>query len=668
MAKLAKFLQGVAGAAGGAGLNVEDVFSTYLYDVFSTYLYDGTGSAQTITNGIDLDGEGGMVWIKERSTSGSDHGIHDTERGVKNPIFTNLTDAENSYYNTNNQGITAFNSDGFTVASGSNFNDNGDTAASWTFRKAPKFFTCLTYSGTGTAQTISHDLGVTPGCVIIKSTTNAEDWVVYHRSLGGTYYGKLNATDQFLGPNTTVFNGTDPTDSVFSVGTNSKSNGSGQTYVAYLFAHNDGDGEFGPDGDADIIKCGSYTGNGSSTGPEIDLGFEPQWVLLKASHPTEGTNWIIVDSMRGIPTGSNDYWLTPNTSSSESPVGTMSLTATGFKIDNAGLQVNANGVTHIYIAIRRGPMAVPESATDVFDVDAYSGNSSARTITTNFPVDLSIIQNRTGTGDNNAVADRLRGKNVILGTNTASYELTNNSNKITAFDNMSGVEIGTDTSVNWSSSTYAAWNFRRAPNYFDVVAYTGNGTAGRTVSHNLGVEPEMIWFKKRSSTQNWYVYHKDNTYISGALNSYLRLNTTDANLNSSYFMSSISSSNFGLTIGSPNDSGATYIAYLFASLDGVSKVGSYTGNGSSQTIDCGFSSGARFVLIKPSSTTGGWRVFDTERGIVSGNDPYLVLQSTNAEDSSYDIIDPDSSGFAVVQDASAPVNASGVTYIFYAIA
>jgi len=114
-----------------------------------------------------------------------------------------------------------------------------------------------------------------------------------------------------------------------------------------------------------------------------------------------------------------------------------------------------------------------------------------------------------------------------------------------------------------------------------------------------------------------------------------------------------------------NDSGETYIAYLFASSD-VSKVGSYTGTGSDQTIDCGFTNGARFVLAKRSSTSGIWGVFDTARGIVAGNDPLLRLNATNAESSS-DYIDPHSSGFTWPGEGGG-FNTSGITYIFYAIA
>ena len=116
-----------------------------------------------------------------------------------------------------------------------------------------------------------------------------------------------------------------------------------------------------------------------------------------------------------------------------------------------------------------------------------------------------------------------------------------------------------------------------------------------------------------------------------------------------------------------NASGGTYTVYLFSSLTGISKIGSYTGNGSSQTIDCGFSAGARFILLKRTDSGGQWQVYDTERGIVSGDDPTLALNLTNAEVTTQDDVDPDNSGF-IVNDDGNNTNTSGASYIFYAIA
>lgn len=117
-----------------------------------------------------------------------------------------------------------------------------------------------------------------------------------------------------------------------------------------------------------------------------------------------------------------------------------------------------------------------------------------------------------------------------------------------------------------------------------------------------------------------------------------------------------------------NGSANTFVAYLFASCPGVSKVGSYTGNGSSQTINCGFSGGARFILIKRTNTIGDWYVWDTARGIFIATDPHLSLNTTAAEVSTDDSIDADASGFIVNQLVSTNINVTSATYIYLAIA
>jgi hypothetical protein len=213
------------------------------------------------------------------------------------------------------------------------------------------------------------------------------------------------------------------------------------------------------------------------------------------------------------------------------------------------------------------------------------------------------------------------------------------------------------------SSNYYSWMWKRAPGYFDAVAYTGDGVAGRTVSHNLGVAPEMMWVKRRSSSALWAVYHKDlgNT-------KYIQLQSSAAAGTLSTFWNDTSPTSTDFTVGTytaVNGNADTFVAYLFASLPGISKVGSYTGNSGTQTIDCGFTSGARFVLIKRTDSTGDWYVWDAERGIVAGNDPYLELNTTDAEVTSTDWVDPDNSGFIV---NGTTINASSASYIFYAIA
>ena len=629
-------------------------------DVFSTYLYEGNGSTQTITNGIDLDGEGGLVWIKDRDNSGYIHNIYDTERGLSGGfglrLQTNATSAEAVTTGT----ISSFNGNGFSLGDNAFVNNSGSSIASWTFRKAPKFFTCLTYSGTGPGsaaneQQVSHDLGVKPGIVIIKRTDATGDWWVFTDVIDGSNdYAYLNQSAAFGNSANNV-----ATDSVFNVG--GSLNTSGATYVAYLFASNDGDGGFNG---GDIIKCGSYTGNGSTDGPEIDLGFEPQWVMIKKSSDSE--NWYIYDSMRGVITGPHenglDKKLYANSDISERGLNggdPINFGASGFNIGTADNEINGSGGTYIYMAIRRGTK-VPESGTEVFAMDTLGSTTpNPPSYNAGFPVDLGIMKSKTSGTDFWRVGARLTGE-TRLKTNSTEAEATDTQHK---FDYQDGwYDAGS-----YVDSQYQSWMWKRAPNYFDVVAYTGNGTAGRTVSHNLGVAPEFYIIKSRTATggsSGWLAFHHEG--FNGSWG-FRRLDNTDPFLNvtsfPTYFPQAPAEDTFYVgTQSDVNQSGIPYIAYLFASLPGISKVGSFTATGSVLDIDCGFTSGARFVLIKRTDSTGDWFVFDSVRGITASTSPYLYLNSTSDE-SVANYIDPLSSGFRVTTNFYG----SG-DFIFYAIA
>ena len=652
-----KIIQAAAGNAAGEGLYVEEVFSTYLYT--------GNRTARDIVNGIDLAGEGGMVWTSARNVADNKR-IWDSERGVNKDISTNSTASQS----TRTGALTAFNADGFSLGTdgaGVVNADSGETYASWTFRKAPKFFDVVTYTGDGTAgRTVSHNLGSVPGCIFVKRTDGAGMWRVFHRSLGATKNLYLNDTSAAL-TQSDIWNDTAPTDAVFTVGDSGNVNGSGFTYVAYLFAHNDGDGEFGEDADQDIIKCGSYTGNGSTDGPEIDLGFEPQFVIIKRSSATE--DWLMFDSMRGMVVGGIDPDLRPSQSQAEgSFLNYLEPQPTGFKLIDPNTRSNDNGSTYIYIAIRRGPMKTPESGTEVFAPVARAGTGVEANIQSGFVVDAMFNKSRNVIGPGNAYSfDRLRGKNILLDMSGTGSEVSDTTSVI-GFDVMDGVVVGTGATagrVNYVyGSTFVDYYFRRAPGFFDVVAYEGDATTPRTINHNLSVAPELIIVKQRNTARSWTVRA---TSLGDSQRGYLNLTNAFAASASAFPVATYTSSTYVIgSDASVNASGGDYIAYLFATLPGISKVGSYTGNGSSQTIDCGFTTGARFVLIKPTSRSGDWVVLDTERGIVAGNDAILKLNSTDAEISA-DVIDPESSGF-IINDVGTGFNNPSDTYIFLAIA
>ena len=202
---------------------------------------------------------------------------------------------------------------------------------------------------------------------------------------------------------------------------------------------------------------------------------------------------------------------------------------------------------------------------------------------------------------------------------------------------------------------------RRAPGFFDVVAFTAPST-GTAVAHNLGVAPELIILKSRNVSQNWYAYSE----TLGA-SKYLSPNQTSSAVTGTEVWNGTAPTSTEFTAG-PYITAFNYIAYLFATVPGISKVGSYTGTGSDVNVNCGFTSGARFVLVKRTDVAGDWYVWDSARGIVAGNDPYILLNSSAGQATGTDDIDPLSSGFTITSSAPAALNASGGNYIFLAIA
>jgi hypothetical protein len=407
----------------------------------------------------------------------------------------------------------------------------------------------------------------------------------------------------------------------------------------------------------------------------VTLGFEPQYLLIKGAVGAVGANahWYIFDSMRGISTSGNDAVLRANLSDAEYADDLVDLTSTGFQIKTNADAINISGGTIIYIAIRR-PMKVPESGTEVYNAIARAGTDATATVTgVGFAPDLLHAQARQS-GYNTAFIDRLRGPANYLRTQLANAEAAD-ATAVTAFTH-DGMTVGADAValVNdmGGGITYINHFFRRAPGFMDIVCYTGT-TGAITLSHNLKAAPELVIFKTRSGAGAWVVCCEfTSTHMSR-----LYLDQTNARTNATYAAygaGMISSQPTAASIpiaaaaGEINTNGVTEVAYLFATLAGVSKVGSYTGTAAAQTIDCGFTAGARFILIKRTDSTGDWYVWDTVRGIIAGNDPYLLLNSTAAEVTSTDYIDTAATGFEISSTAPAAINASGGTFIYLAIA
>jgi hypothetical protein len=650
MAKLAKALSAAAGNAGGDKVYVEDVFSNYLYTT--------DDSARTITNGIDLAGEGGLVWFKSRNTTQS-HALFDSTRG-NNVVYSNKSNAQDPLTITGGSaGSITLNNNGFSFNGGlysgqSNINSGTTTnMVSYTFRKQTGFFDVKSVAGpSGSDVNVDFsDLG-SIGLVMMKEYSGSGNWAVWCKGMNADYHLKLNSTEAVQPYNYTTVSGTTVT----------LKNGAwgGNTTIIYAFADGDDSSAqiFGEDGDEAIIKTGSYTGSGA-VGKTITLGFEPQWMLIKNADNT--TPWVMIDNMRGMPVNGEGVRVLADQSAAEvSSASYFAPRADGVEVTLQNTYVNTSGETYIYMAIRRGPMKEPSAGTDVLGMNGSLGSSDNAQLTTGNLVDVGW---QYLNGDGAKFFTRLLGEGYLNPTSTAAA----NTSAATEFDYMDGFAPYYAGSIG-GFNPRQVYGFRRYPKVFDVVCYAGAG-GNADVTHNLGVAPEMMIVKARDKSEGWAVQ----AYPALSLVSRVGfLNATSPFSGNSQFNGAPTATVFKVgNSGNTNESGYNYVAYLFATLAGISKVGSYTGTGNTLNVDCGFSGGARFVMIKRADAGAGpdnWFVFDSVRGISVGNDPWFAVNTTAAQVTTNDYISTYASGFTVSATTASGINENYGDYIFLAFA
>jgi hypothetical protein len=638
------------------------VWKNCVDDVFAAYTYVGDGSGRrTISNGIDLAGRGGMVWFKNRG-SGYGNFLQDTSGGVQNSVCSNA----------NNPGlglayVASATSTGYIIGSNSpSVNAQLEKYVSWTFLRAPRFFDVVNYVGNGVhGRQIPHNLGVDRGILFIKRLDSASNWSVraVNSSLASFPALCLNTTSGENSPEA-LANGycgliNDKYFNVYGgVSDSSAVNGVGGSYVAYLFAHDPS-----PDG---IIKCGTFATD-SNRNAVVELGWEPQFILVK--NITRADQWYVLDIMRGaVSSFAGGPALNPNNTNAEQNTGFAKIdSATGFSFKGWGVA----GDTFIYMAIRRSNKP-PTSGVQVYNAIARTGSGLTQVVSgVGFVPDMLLSQNRSADSYGSVIHDRLR--NMTASPANTGGEFSNVISELS----FNGAVFPAAENFNSIGNTYIDHFFKRAVGFFDVVCYAGTGIGGPHVLHSLGVQPELIIAKARNSAGNWVVDLKSPGYADGWLsgtagftfalnsaNSSSKLLQRNPNNTSSFFTPAY----MGDGYENLNALGSNYVAYLFATLPGISKVGSYHGNGSSQPISCDFRAGARFILIKRIDAAGDWFVWDATRGIVAGNDPHLSLNTAAVEMAYDDSVDPYSMGFIINQVAATNINVGDGRYVFLAIA
>ena len=327
-------------------------------DYFNTKIYTGNGVNSTDSQSITGVGfQPNWVWIKNRDTTNW-HILSDSVRGGNKVLYTNRTDAERSdvdWY------LQTFDSDGFTVGYSGDTNGNGNSLVSWNWlaggsassnsdgsitssvsANTTAGFSIVSYTGTGANATVGHGLGVAPKMIIVKNRSTAGNWPVFHETQGGTKIQWLNLTNA-TATESGWWNNTDPTSSVFSIGTQNDLNKSSDNIIAYCFAEKKG-----------YSKFGSYTGNGNADGTFVYTGFKPAWLLYKRSDDSTGRDWQIYDNKRSTHNELNKR-LRANTSDAETTSTGIDFTSNGFKLRTSDGNYNASGANYIYMAFAENP-------------------------------------------------------------------------------------------------------------------------------------------------------------------------------------------------------------------------------------------------------------------------------------------------------------------------
>ena len=680
---------------------------------FNTVLWTGDNNDdRSITVGFQPD----LVWYKRRNLSAS-YLLFDSVRGATKALSSNNETTENTEANA----LQAFETNGFQVGDDANSNSSSYNYVAWCWKAGGTAssntdgsitasvsasdaagFSVVKFEGNNTAgATVGHGLSTAPSFIITKNIDNSSAyWATFHASAGKSQKFYINdnqapdaATNWLdVSDSTITWNQTD----VNNVNTNNN------TFICYCWAEKTG-----------VSKFGSYIGNGSTDGPLIsDLGFAPALVVIKRSIGGN-SEWAVYDSARGDNTQLR--WDAPDQDNTNSAVN-VRLTNNGFKIETSDAAQNKSGDTYLYMAWARASSAdadykalntanlpAPEikDGSKYFEATTYSGATSgtAGAGTTqavtglSFSPDFVWIKNRTN-GNSHGLFDIVRGAVNALRTDTNGLEATTNSSgALSAFDSngftLANGSSGSDQAIltHQTGSNYVAWAWDaggsvsadnntngsitstvsvNATAGFSIVTYTGTGTAG-TVGHGLGVKPSFYVVKPRSYSNNWPCWHKDLTsdgyYIH--LNFALKQDLATAVWNGTGPSSTVF--NIG-TNTNVNQLDATFVAYVFAEVEGYSKISSYPGNGviDGPFVYCGFR--PAFVLIKNyrGGSETNWIMRDSARSPYNKVHPSIYANTAAAEINNFDM-DFLANGFKI-KDDNAVFNESGSDYLFLAFA
>ena len=684
-----------------------------LYDGTATnvkYAYDGTATNVTYQEATNFSPD--LIWIKNRDSSSYPHVLTDSVRGNTKYLQSNSSSQEL----TSSNGIISFDNNGFSLGNDGYFNGGASGAnnkmVAWCFNagegaaatnndgvtsgsvtavtsqvKANQdagFSICEFTTPSSGKPSWGHGLSQAPEFIIVKNAGSSGSWFIYaplilgQKELRFTTAAATSYSPNFLSVDTSKI---DLGSSSFNIGVSSR-------HINYNFHSVDG-----------YQKVGSYDGTGSSEGNFVETGFEPAFIMIKG---LQGDRWLIADNKRHAPVNNNAF-LDAQDSHQESSLGTgngVTFLSNGFELASNDNALNGTNRQYIYLAIAADPDTTTPTVENSFDVVTWTGDGNDRDISLDFKPDLIWVKARTADpvegSANHSLFDSVRfgnGGYALYGNQTYAEETSTYQGAVTQY-NSNGFHLGAGTNssfpyfdVNRNGIDYVAWAWKagdhddnlpqintegtidsivsvNAEAGFSIVKYTGTGLAvNNTIGHGLSSAPEMIILKRLNSTNPWIVYH-----TAMGTGKHMELNSTGGESGTGSLFGypadvGVAPTSTVFTVGvssSSNASSSPFIAYCFHSVTGYQKIGSYTGNGGTLSVTTEFA--PRFVILKPTSLSDNWMIYDTSRG----NDIVLFPNLSNADTTYAGRFSFLSDGFQL-STSNSGWNGSGETYIYLAI-
>lgn len=628
----------------------------YVEDMFTVENHRGTSTDKTIFADKQLSGKSWLAFVIERYGAIPRFITSNWSNGA-----AYLTGGMSSVIGYSNTGVAA-GGVGYKLAGGEiGVNEAGSIYGSWLFQEDKKFFKQNVINHVnGAADTVDLSSLGELGMVWLKNGSTNSLWNIWHRTYGLLGVNTPNRSFSSGGA-TTTNNYIQITGTTLTIPAEAPTG----YYQYFAFAH-----DSAADG---LIYCDTYTGSGAggASSPSVTLGWEPQAVIVMRSNPASGDMGVyLIDDVRGLGWHRNEITDAAPNNGTVSEQG-ISPTPTGFIVNTTSSKTNAASQAYLFMAIRRGPMRAPTNGLSVFKPSTFTGTTFEESVP---PGGAGFKPDMVWTKDYNNYngtkwMTRPRGRTAALSFGENLFEAAFNS--ILAFERNS-VLFNTQSSSEFSTGkTIQQLFFQRAKGFLDIVNFRGTGAA-RNQAHGLGVIPELIMVRARDYGPGGYMPRIMCRYPGASDTQAIDINNNSGIITSENWWDTggVSASTFSLG-DSLNTNGSNYYyeALLFASLLGVSKIGTYPGPASGNIdVDCGFSNGARFIMITRLDVAGGTFLWDSATGIISGAEPYNQINQAGPLITGSDYIAPNPAGFTITTTAPAALRASGGTFLFLAIA